>query len=307
LNTFTIPYKEVLSILPLPLNINNLTEYLNGGRQDVLDNVDIFTENVRSRGLCEKDFSLFTASKDLLDYSVVVFPIYLELFQFENITQNIGFVIDHYCSKYPNNDVVFFWNHDVDFSIYNSLISKYKNCVIINYNTSSKSSNDIVVPFWTMNDISPIYLKKEVFACFFGSLNHNTRLSLARSIQNKDGYIYGSNLSYKDYRNALASSIFGLCPRGVGLSSYRFFECIHTNTIPVLFADSVVLPYSEELDYSKLIVRIPENKASDFNYIDDVLKNTDYNNFLTNLSSERSKFSLLGVQKHVHSFLSIRR
>lgn len=43
-----IDFDEIYSICKNPLKMESLSEYLNGGRQDVLINPDIFCENVRS-------------------------------------------------------------------------------------------------------------------------------------------------------------------------------------------------------------------------------------------------------------------
>lgn len=304
MNIFVLPYKDVAANLPLELKLSRLTEYLNGGRQDVLENSDIFCENVRTINRQEKDFSLFQRANSVEIGTVVVFPIYLELFEFEGLRDNIFFVIKTYCEMFPNNKVVFYWNHDNDFAQFNEFVEKYPNCIIINYNTSKKSKNDIIVPFWSMDDTSFIKEDKNNFACFFGTLNHSTRVNLINSIRNKEGYKIGGGLNNKEYRKELSRSLFGLCPRGVGLSSYRFFECIHTNTIPVLLGDQVVLPYEDELDYSKFSVRIPECRASDFNFIDKALKALDNNKMLEELEKQRPKFTLAGVQQHIYSKLS---
>jgi hypothetical protein len=52
--------------------------------------------------------------------------------------------------------------------------------------------------------------------------------------------------------NSTLSSKFCLAPRGFGRSSFRFFEAILLDTIPVYFWDDIEwLPYKDILDYSK--------------------------------------------------------
>jgi len=286
------------------MSLGAFKEYLDGGRQDVLCNTDIFCENVRTASIVEKDFSLFDRVDTIDDETIIIFPIYLELLQFEEVTSKITLCIEHFCNQFPDNKVIFFWNHDVDFRFYNSFVTKHRNAVIINYNTSEETQNDIVVPFWTMEDIEPISEPKEIFACFAGNISHPLRHQLVQSITGRQGYLSINGLDYDEYRKTLSKSVFGLCPRGAGLSSYRFFECLHTNTIPVLFADDVILPYKDEINYEDMIVRIPESEVGNFEEIDTRLKRIDTVSMLKNINQERHRFTLLGIQKYVNERLN---
>lgn len=60
----------------------------------------------------------------------------------------------------------------------------------------------------------------------------------------------------------LLDSQFILCPRGAGLNSARFFEALALGRIPILISDYSKLPLEESIDYSKFIVRAPENSLT---------------------------------------------
>ncbi len=296
-----LDYKEILNKLPEFFDLNFLDEYLNGGRQDVLDNVDIFCENVRTINLKEKNFSLFEKVPYINDEVILVFSFYLELFEFVGQHGNIPASIEYLSNTYPNNKIVVFWNHDSDFVKYIKFAKKNPNLRVINYNTSHQISNDIVVPFWTMGDLTPIKEEKKTFCSFIGSVNNQLRHSIVTKICNHENYLFSFNLSPEEYRKKISESVFNLCPRGQGLSSYRFFECFHANTIPVLFADDVVLPYSDSIDYTDICVRIPEMYASNFEYVDNILKNINTEKMYSNISNLRNRFTLEGVQNYVYS------
>jgi hypothetical protein len=298
-----LDYKAILE--ELSISLVALKEYLDGGRKDVLHNTDIFCENVRTINLVEKDFSLFSRVDSIDSDTVVVFPIYLELFEFLGLHENVKRSIEIYSSRYPDNKVVFFWNHDRDFKDYNETTLKNKNCRVINYNTSEKTGNDIVVPFWTMEDIAPIKEEKQIYCSFIGRMTHETRRLIARKIIEYDSpkFQYFNSLAYNEYRKKLSQTKFSLCPRGAGLSSYRFFECIHANTIPVLIADSVVLPYQDELDYSKFSVRVLEKDAGNLELMYSSFKSLDYDSLMMNLNQVRNNFSLPFIQKYIHDEL----
>jgi len=305
MNVHILNYVDILPTLFVPLTEENfngrIAEYLAGGRQDILVNTDIFSNNVRSANCKEVNFSLFDIT-DINDAEIIIFPIYLELFEFFDLAENIHHCIRTYSNNYPDKKVVFFWNHDEDFKKYNDLVSKYKNCRIINYNTSEKTDNDIIVPFWTLDNVDQIEEEKSIYCSFAGNITHQIRAFLVNNIVE-----YGNpkiqflgTLPYEEYRKKLSQTLFSLCPRGAGLSSYRFFECIHANTIPVLIADDIVLPYEEDLNYSDFSIRYNENDIADISVLDEMLQNVDYDKMLERLKEVRHRFTLAGVQEYVH-------
>ena len=301
-----LDYKDIIPTLCRPVSEDQpmFKEYLYKGRQDILVNTDIFCSNVRSKSLTEANFSLFDRTP-IDDAEVIIFPIYLELFEFLGLRENIKHSIETYSSKYPDKKVVFFWNHDRDFKEYNDTTSKYKNCRVINYNTSERTDNDIIVPFWTMENINPIEEEKEIYCSFAGNITHPIRGLMVNNIIEYDTpeFQYLGALPYEEYRKKLSQTVFSLCPRGAGLSSYRFFECIHANTIPVLIADDVVLPYEEDLYYPDFSIRCKEEHITDMGVLHGILQSVDYDKMLKRLKEVRHRFTLTGVQEYVHGRL----
>ena len=56
-------------------------------------------------------------------------------------------------------------------------------------------------------------------------------------------------------------SVFCLVPPGYGLWSFRFFEALAADCIPVLYDDgNTVLPFESSIKYDAFVVRIPTNK-----------------------------------------------
>jgi hypothetical protein len=155
---------------------------------------------------------------------------------------------------------------------------------------------------WTIDD-DVITENKKYLANLVCSFNNDIRNKLRNCLSNRPDFLISSRISLNEYRQILSSSKFTLCPKGNGLSSYRFFECFHLNTIPVLFANSVILPYQNKLNYNDFIIRIDESKANDANYIIDRLNNADYEKLLNNMNDVRENFTLKGVQQEVYSKL----
>ena len=93
-------------------------------------------------------------------------------------------------------------------------------------------------------------------------------------------------------------SKFCLAPRGYGRSSFRFFEAILMDTIPVYFWDDVEwLPYKEHLDYTLFSVSI-----SDISKTYDILSGISeerYQTMKTELQKVKHWFTLEGMMEYV--------
>jgi hypothetical protein len=68
----------------------------------------------------------------------------------------------------------------------------------------------------------------------------------------------------------MSKSLFSLCPRGYGQTSFRICEALQSNSIPVYIYDEPLIPFKEEFDFSSIGILIPQ---SDINLIDEILSN----------------------------------
>lgn len=305
-----LDYLDILSGLPVQMPLSLFEEYLNAGRQDILSNVDIFCENVRTVNREDKDFSLFE-KVDLVDKdTVIIFPIYLELFEYQGRQDNLSYCIHNYSLNFRNNKVVFFWNHDNDFSRFNSFIENYPNIRIINFGyTSKRGKNDITVSFWNINT-NELKEEKDKFISFIGTANNQFRAVLANNIinyGNKDVFDFKYGLSQQDFYKEVSRTKFSLCPmggHGGGGFSYRFFECFFLNTIPVILVDTLVWPYQEFIDWSKICIHIEQKYVNDLDYIRRRCEEVNYDEMMKNIEDSKKYFRLSGIQNYIHSRLN---
>jgi hypothetical protein len=297
-----INYKDILS----SLNIvgGNLDEYLNGGRQDVLENFDIFCENVRSKNKKLKNFDLFERVNVVTDDCVIVLGLYLELLEFWGQRHRIYDVVKFYTEKYPNNKIVVQWNHDSDAADVFSFINDFNNLYVLNFNTSINHNRFIVLPFWAIDD-ELVIEEKTYLGNLVCSLNNGIRSTLKNLLLKNSNFYVSERISFEQYKRILSSSKFTFCPKGNGLSSYRFFESFHLNSIPVLIADNVILPYVDKINYTDFIVRIKESDCNNLDYIINRLNGIEYDIMLQKLNEVREMFTLKGVQEEVYNRLSL--
>jgi hypothetical protein len=100
--------------------------------------------------------------------------------------------------------------------------------------------------------------KKTIHASFIGTHTHPIREKVF-GIKNKDYYISDKEHSIKDFCDIISHSLFGLCPRGYGLNSFRIAECMQYETIPVYISDEFINCF--DIKFNDFGILIPENEA----------------------------------------------
>lgn len=109
---------------------------------------------------------------------------------------------------------------------------------------------------------------KDIFCSFVGSNTHPIRDNIKQ--------IYGTDKDFSLHMKPWTDTVlqnqleffidittrskFSLCPRGYGAQSFRFYEILQLNSIPVIVYDKEWLPFKSEIDYESFCVLI---KASE--------------------------------------------
>jgi hypothetical protein len=95
---------------------------------------------------------------------------------------------------------------------------------------------------------------KKYLASFFGSRTHPVRDKLESFKDIKGYYISFEPHDIADYCRILHESIFALCPRGYGLSSFRTTEALQYGAIPIYISDSFIVPFDLNFNYYGLMI-----------------------------------------------------
>lgn len=299
---YLLPGLEVCRLYRLDKYRDKLRDYLKT-RADVLDTPAILSETALSRNLTRKDFSLFQRVDTPEPGAFIVLGLYLELLEYWNEGDLMMRILQDMSRQYPTHTCLAFYNHDNDFAKYNGRIPG--NVRILNHGwTSSPGTQDIYLPFWTLVD-NPYRLPKTIFCSFIGTPNNQARSDLVRSIQTANRtdivhyHVYGDR-----YLRLLSASLFSLCPRGAGVSSWRVYEAIQARSIPVLLVDIPHFPMEDVLDWDTFIVRLPESLIHDPAEIVRRLAAINPLPYLDALERARDQLSLHGVQRYLVSRLT---
>lgn len=125
------------------------------------------------------------------------------------------------------------------------------------------------------------YNKRKYLISFIGRIDQSNDFKNIRSridrickenFQENYYHFFSNDLNKKDeWKNLMTNSIYSLCPRGNANTSFRLFEAIYLETIPIyIYTNKPVLPFSEIIPWSN-ICHIIEEK--DIEKIPEIINN----------------------------------
>jgi hypothetical protein len=104
-------------------------------------------------------------------------------------------------------------------------------------------------------------LEKNIFAHFCGSLTHPCRQDILQFatdegviVKLKAWDVSISAEQEKENFDDMARAVFAFCPRGYGGTSFRLYEAIRLNCIPIYISDIHSLPFPHKVDWSKVAI-----------------------------------------------------
>ncbi len=104
-------------------------------------------------------------------------------------------------------------------------------------------------------------LKTRYWACFSGNLRTNPiRQEMYRQLSGSAGIYIRDSFTTASYIKDLCQSVFALCPRGYGLTSFRLYEAMALDCIPIYISDIFWLPFQNKIDWGKCSILIRENE-----------------------------------------------
>jgi hypothetical protein len=151
---------------------------------------------------------------------------------------------------------------------YNTTHFKNRGIVKINNN----NLGDIPIPLLGNPHLVYNNEPKDILCSFLGDFNNHKdlRKKMYNIFVSKKGYLIDNSIDFNSYYNILCKSKFSLCPRGVGLTSFRLYESLQCLSIPIYIYDDVAwLPYEDIINWSDISIIIHESKMDK---IDEIIK-----------------------------------
>ena len=160
----------------------------------------------------------------------------------------------------------------------------------------------------------PRLSEKPILASFVGTCTtHPVREELYQQLNHKENIVcytkrdWTPNVAKTDadvFVDTTLQSKFCLAPRGYGRSSFRFFEAMLLDTVPVYIWDDVEwLPYKDQLDYSTFSVSIHRNEIHQLEGILRSISDEKYQFMVEQLQKIRRYFTLEGMCEYIVDYL----
>jgi len=124
---------------------------------------------------------------------------------------------------------------------------------------------------------------RDIFCSFIGSNTHELRQTMTEKLQLVDGFdITLSTINYQQFSDKMERSIFSLCPRGYGATSFRICESLQHGSIPVYIYDKDWSPFYDEIDFKEFGVKVHESEIEKISEILHSFSNFDIEKLKTN-------------------------
>ena len=108
---------------------------------------------------------------------------------------------------------------------------------------------DITIPLLPRQTISLSDDNRDVFLSFQGRFDtHRIRRDMREVFEASSGVVIKRSGAHSDYVKLLQRSVFALCPRGFGNTSFRLWESLQAGAIPVYIGDVFSLPSGFPVD-----------------------------------------------------------
>jgi len=152
-------------------------------------------------------------------------------------------------------------------------------------------------------------VSKTQLASFVGTITHPIRREMVRVLSDQTGISFriketwSSSVPEQDavlFVEDTLRSKFCLAPRGYGRSSFRFFEAMLLDTVPVYFWDDQEwLPYQDIIDYRTFSLSISKKEIGKTYEILSSISDEQYGKMVEELQKVRSWFTLEGMATYV--------
>jgi|MDTB01.2.fsa_nt_gb hypothetical protein len=147
-------------------------------------------------------------------------------------------------------------------------------------------------------------------ASFIGRRGHPIRDKMFAELSNVPGFLIEEKSGDTEtFRKVMNDSIFSLCPRGTGPTSYRLYESVQMGRIPIYIGDDLWLPFEDKVEWKKLGLILTEDQICDIpDMVNDLIDSGKYLEYVEyGKSVWKNRFSFAGCCDTIIETIEARR
>jgi len=119
---------------------------------------------------------------------------------------------------------------------------------------------------------------------YVGRDTHPLRVKMNQVLSHLPQYKFAVNLDHSRtevFRDILYNSVFALSPRGFGPASFRMYEAIQMQCVPIYISDEFWLPFTDYIEWDKMCLLINGDEIETIpEKVDALLESGDYQNMI---------------------------
>jgi hypothetical protein len=119
---------------------------------------------------------------------------------------------------------------------------------------------------------------------YAGRDTHQLRVKMNQVLAHLPGYKFAVNLDHNRteiFRDVLYNSVFALSPRGFGPASFRMYEAIQMQCVPIYISDEFWLPFTDYIEWDKMCLLIKGDEIETIpEKVDALLESGEYQNMI---------------------------
>jgi len=139
--------------------------------------------------------------------------------------------------------------------------------------------------------------------CFVGRLDtHNVRQDLFNLYSDRKDFCF-DNGNNKLFRSIMDNSIFCLCPRGTGKTSYRLYESLQMGCIPIYIYDDKWLPFQNIVKWKDISILLHVDKIKNLGTIIDNISDQQIKQMQCNIYKSNQHFTFKGCCDNIKTIL----
>jgi len=133
---------------------------------------------------------------------------------------------------------------------------------------SSGGIGDYAIPLINMPH-KKVVRNRDIFASFLGCVfgRHKTREKMYEQFHGKQDYVFEEKSDFHTFKEVMERSVFALCPRGYGKTSFRINEALNLGAIPVYVYDDPWVPFGDKIPFEEYGVLIHESEIEKLDVI----------------------------------------
>lgn len=169
---------------------------------------------------------------------------------------------------------------------------------VVNYpeavgHTFCGNSGDVIIPL-ICNPLFPyINIEKNILCSFMGRFEtHVCRLKMRDCLKNNENIKMFKSTNFENYKQILNRSVFSLAPRGFGLTSFRIYEALLAESIPIyIWEDKKVLPFEDKINWDDIAIIIHSDDIDKISNILETMTPEKINKMVENIRKVKYMFS----------------